>query len=79
MTTVFDKKKLKRAIRLSKYKIELLEKKRYRSQAALVEAIMTHTPPDDDDVEYFNRYTGMIEEERAQLHHLMAQMAQRRS
>ena len=79
MTTVFDKKKLKRAIRLSKYKIELLEKKRYRSQAALVEAIMTHTTPDDDDVEYFNRYTGMIEEERAQLHRLMAQMAQRRS
>lgn len=74
MTLMFEKAKLNRAIRQSKEKIELLEKKRYRSQAALVDAIMTHSTADDNDVEYFNLYTSQIEKERANLHKLMAQL-----
>lgn len=74
MTIMFEKQKLNRSIRKSKERIELLEKKRYRSQAALVEAILLHTTPDDNDVEYFNLYTGLIEKERAAMHKAMAQL-----
>ncbi|MBP5618285.1 MAG: hypothetical protein J6X61_03970 [Clostridia bacterium] len=71
---MFEKLKLRRAIRKSKNKIEHWEKKRYRSQAALVNAIMTKAAPDDTDVAYFNFYTGQIEKERAALHRTMTRL-----
>ena len=71
---MFEKRKLNRAIRRSKQRIELLEKKRYRSQAALVDALLTHSAPNDEDVEYFNLYTSQIEKERAYLHEKMAKL-----
>ncbi len=70
---MFEKYKLKRQIKKSKYKIELLEQKRARSQAALVSAILTHTTPNDEDVDIFNEITAQIDAEREVLRGLLAQ------
>ncbi len=70
---MFEKRKLNKQIKRSKYKIELLEQKRARSQAALVSAILTHTTPDDADVDVFNEITAQIDAEREILRGLLAQ------
>jgi hypothetical protein len=67
---MFEKLKIKAEIKRCKRIIEELESKRTRSQAALVEAILTSKSPDDDDVEWFNRYTALIDSERSKLHEL---------
>ena len=71
---MFEKKKLKKAIEKSKARIAEIEQKRTRSQAALVSAILNHTDPDDKDVDYFNQFTAMMEEERENLHKLMKEL-----
>ena len=71
---MFKKSQLKKGIKRSKKTIATLEHKRTRSQAALVEAILTHQSPDDSDVEYFNRFTELIEAERNRMHDLMKQL-----
>ncbi|HOA84398.1 MAG TPA: hypothetical protein PKN17_00015 [Bacillota bacterium] len=71
---MFKKLKLKRKIKTYKAQIEILEKKRARSQAALVEAILTHTTPSDTDVDYFNNYTSQINEIRKRLQEIQAQL-----
>ena len=73
---MFKKWKLKRAIERSKKQITQLEQRRTRSQAALMEAILQHTSPDDRDVDFFNFYTTRIEEERKTLHQLMDELEQ---
>lgn len=55
--------------------IEMVEKKRIRSQAALVEAILTHTSPNDQDTDYFNRYTAEINVLRQRMQELEAVLA----
>ena len=65
---MFKKLKLKKSIAKCKKEIIEIEKKRYRSQANLVEAILTGKDPKDDDVDYFNRYTQKIEELRLEIH-----------
>lgn len=57
---MFRKAKLKRQIKNLQKQIEAVEKKRIRSQAALVEAILTHTTPSDSDTGFFNKYTEEI-------------------
>ena len=71
---MFEKAKLKKEIKKAQNTIEALEKKRTRSQAALVEAILTQKTPDDDDVEFFNRFTELIEAERNRMHQLMKEL-----
>lgn len=71
---MLQKSKLKKAINASRKKIALLEQKRNRSQAALVYALLNHTTADDADIEYFNRYTAQIEEERASMQAMMAEL-----
>ena len=71
---MFEKAKLKKAIKKSKERIAEIEQKRTRSQAALVEAILRHTDPDDRDVDFFNHFTTQIEEERGNLHRLMKEL-----
>lgn len=68
---MFKKIRTKRAIERSKKQIAQLEQRRARSQAALMEAILRHTSPDDRDVDFFNYYTSRIEEEREKMHQLM--------
>ncbi len=65
---MFRKLKLKRQIKACKKKIKFFEQKRSRSQAALVEAILTHSIPDDNDVEFFNLFTEKINKERDKMH-----------
>lgn len=67
---MFEKFTLKRGIKKYKKKIEEIEKKRIRSQAALINAILSNTTPDDTDVDYFNRYTAEIEELRSKMQEL---------
>ena len=64
---MFKKCKLKRKINASKKKIDLLEKKRTRSQSALVDAILKKETPGDTDVDFFNMYSERIEAERKNL------------
>lgn len=71
---MFEKRKLRKAIEASKKRIEEIEKKRSRSQAALVEAILTHTEPNDSDVEFFNNFTAQIDAERNHMHELIGQL-----
>ena len=65
--------KLRREIRRCKRKIEMIEQRRARSQAALITAILDGTDPDDRDVDYFNQFTEMIDREREKMHALMRQ------
>ncbi len=58
--SMFEKSRLKKKIKMCKREIQDLEQRRTRSQAALVEAILTNTTPDDQDVEYFNNFTHQI-------------------
>lgn len=57
---MFNKRKMKQKIERYRKDILAIENKRNRSQAALVEAILTHSDPDDADVDYFNKYTDEI-------------------
>ncbi len=67
---MFEKRKL--ASRIKKYKAQILavEQKRIRSQAALVEAILTHQVPSDEDVDYFNKFTAEINTLRIAMHEM---------
>lgn len=65
---MFKALKLKRRIKMCKQRIEELETKRLRSQGALVDAILAHKDPDDEDVDYFNKFTLQINAEREMLH-----------
>ena len=65
-------KGIKEKIKINKYKkqIAAIEKKRIRSQAALIEAILQHKTPSDTDVDYFNQYTAQIDYFREKIHEL---------
>ncbi len=52
--------KLKKEIKVCRQTIEEIERKRARSQSALVQAILLQEEPDERDVEWFNKYTGEI-------------------
>ena len=68
---MFRKSKLRRQIKQSKETIAELEQKRSRSQAALVSALLKNETPNDEDVDYFNRFSELIDRERDHLHELM--------
>lgn len=64
------KKELKKKIAESEAEIENLEKKRMRSQSALLEAFVNGTTPNEADVEYFKIFTSLIDLERKNLRQL---------
>ena len=68
---MFTRLKLRRQIKQAKKNILELEQRRSRSQAALVAAILNNKIPNDDDVDYFNMFTGKIDAERDRMHALM--------
>lgn len=57
---MFEKRKIKKEIKKCQKTIEQIEKKRARSQAALVQAVLLQEKTNDADVEWFNKYTGEI-------------------
>ncbi|MCR5663998.1 MAG: hypothetical protein K6G17_03855 [Oscillospiraceae bacterium] len=71
---MFEKMKLKKQIKECKQQIEEWEHKRTRSEAALLDAILKHVEPKDEDVDFFNEFTVKIESERAKLRQYMAEL-----
>ena len=55
-----EKRRLKKEIKLCMSTIKEIERKRSRSQSALVQAILLQEEPNENDVEWFNKYTGEI-------------------
>ena len=55
-----EKSKLKKEIKICRQTIEEIERKRSRSQSALVQAVLLQEEHDEMDVEWFNKYTGEI-------------------
>ena len=60
MSNNSEKRKLKKEIKVCRQTIEEIERKRSRSQSALVQAILLQETPNEMDVEWFNKYTGEI-------------------
>ena len=71
---MFEKFKIRRKIRKLKIQIEELEKKRSRSQSALVDAILSNSVPADQDVDYFNRYSERINSDRERIRELQKKL-----
>lgn len=71
---MFEQIKLKAQIKRCKKRIEEIEQKRSRSQAALIEAIVSKNEPSDADADYFNKYTDQINAERNHLHKLNSKL-----
>ena len=71
---MFEKFKIRKQIKVIRQRIAFLEQKRARSQAALVDAILKKVDPNDEDVEYFNQFTGEIERLRSEMHELEAEL-----
>ncbi len=57
---MFEERKFKKEIKKCRATIEEIERKRSRSQSALVQAILLQEEPNEADVEWFNKYTGEI-------------------
>ena len=57
---MFEKRKLMKEIKKCRKTIEEIERKRSRSQSALVQAILLQEEPNEADTEWFNKYTGEI-------------------
>ena len=55
-----EKRRLKKEIKICMQTIEEIERKRSRSQSALVQAVLLQETPEESDVEWFNKYTGEI-------------------
>ena len=68
------KSDLKREIGESEKEIENLEKKRMRSQSALLEAYLNNATPNPSDVEYFKIFSTLIELERKNLRQLTEEL-----
>ena len=54
------KSQLKREIKTCQKTIQEIERRRSRSQSALVQAILLQEEPSEADVEWFKKYTGEI-------------------
>ncbi|MBR4626644.1 MAG: hypothetical protein IKO47_02905 [Ruminococcus sp.] len=60
MSAWSEKRKIKKEIKVCLQTIEEIERKRSRSQSALVQAVLLQETPEESDVEWFNKYTGEI-------------------
>ena len=67
------KGQLKKMIADIEKEIEALEKKRARSQSALMTAMLKQEKPDPTDSEYFRVFSTLIDEERENLKKLIAE------
>ena len=67
---MFKKMKLRKQIKRAKENISALEQKRSRSQAALVTALLNNETPKDEEVDYFNHFSELIDLERDRLKRL---------
>lgn len=68
------KRELAKEIEGLENEIRILESKRMRSMAAVVEALASKTEPDEYELQYFRRYTADIDERRGKLIDLMVRL-----
>lgn len=68
------KKMLAKEIAVLEEEIRLLEIKRSRSQAALIESLISHAEPNETDVEYFRTFTADIDIKRDKLQKLTKEL-----
>lgn len=61
------KSELEKKIRESEAELDMLEQKRLRSMSQFIVALINHETPDDEDVEYFKTFSGLIDLERENL------------
>ena len=66
--------KLAKEMNVIEKEIQFLEIKRSRSMAALIEALISRTAPNDADVQYFRTFTAEIEVTRELLQKLTKQL-----
>ena len=71
---MFKKGALKRAIQDSQREIEALELKRERSQMAIMRAMISGQQPSPIDLQYFNTFSTLIDNEREHLRSLVAEL-----
>lgn len=69
-----EKKNLAKEIRVVEEEIKLLEIKRSRSQAALIESLISRQDPQEEEMQFFRTYTAEIEVKREQLVKLTKQL-----
>lgn len=68
------KSELKKQISEVEREIDALEKKRARSQSALMRAMLSKQKPDPMDEEYFRVFSALIDEERETLRKLLLEL-----
>ena len=69
-----QKSKLAKEIDVLEEEIRILEGKRSRSMAVIVEAVISRTPPNDTDVQFFRTFNAEIEVKRGHLQLLKKQL-----
>ncbi|MCX4286946.1 MAG: hypothetical protein OSJ68_06615 [Clostridia bacterium] len=69
-----QRSKLAKEIHILEEEIKLLEIKRSRSQASLIEALISRKDPDPTDAEFFRMFTAEIEVKRENLQNLTRQL-----
>ena len=70
------KKELAKEIHILEEEIKVLEIKRSRSQAALIESLISRQTPDEEEMQFFRTFTADIEVKREQLLKYMKQLEQ---
>lgn len=68
------RREIKKQIKASEAEIDALEKKRLRSQSAILESMLNKTEPTEQDAECFRTYSELIEVERENLRNLKGQL-----
>lgn len=68
------KNSIMKEISLLEQEISVLEAKRSRSQAVILEALITKTNPDETDVQFFRTFSAEIEVKREHLQELYKQL-----
>ncbi|MDE6585398.1 MAG: hypothetical protein K2K80_01795 [Clostridia bacterium] len=71
---MFKKNNLVKELHLLEEEIKILEIKRSRSQASLIEALISKRDPDEADMQFFRTYSAEIEIKREQLQKITAQL-----
>ena len=69
-----QRSKLAKEIHILEEEIKLLEIKHSRSQASLIEALISRRDPDPTDAEFFRMFTAEIEVKRENLQTLTRQL-----
>ena len=71
---MLQRNKIAKEIHALEEEIKILEIKRSRSIAVILEALISRTTPNDEDVQYFRTFTSEIEIKREQLQKLTRQL-----